>query len=181
MLPHSSAYVDAVLRGEAERVEHAALGTRNHTLFRAAARLGSFVAQGLVAEDVVIRCSSTPAATNRTSAAVRSRARSHPAFAAQPEPHPPLPSNRDWTRRQGRVGDRRVIHIRTSYPQTWCLQQRGGAPRPSKREVRIRLLIVGAVVLSCLTACAFDGPITVRTPGCMSAHGNAGSLATRSW
>ena len=55
MLPHSSAYVDAVLRGEAERVEQAAVGTRNHTLFRAAARLGSFVAQGLVAEDVVIR------------------------------------------------------------------------------------------------------------------------------
>ena len=46
---------NAVLRGEAERVEQAALGTRNHTLFRAAARLGSFVAQGLVAEDVVIR------------------------------------------------------------------------------------------------------------------------------
>ncbi len=55
VLPHSSAYVNAVLRGEAERVEQAALGTRNHTLFRAAARLGSFVAQGLVAEDVVIR------------------------------------------------------------------------------------------------------------------------------
>ena len=55
MLPHSSAYVNAVLRGEAERVEQAALGTRNHTLFRAAARLGSFVAQGLVAEDVVVR------------------------------------------------------------------------------------------------------------------------------
>ena len=56
VLPHSSAYVNAVLRGEAERVEQAALGTRNHTLFRAAARLGSFVAQGLVAEDIVIRC-----------------------------------------------------------------------------------------------------------------------------
>ena len=54
VLPHSSAYVDAVLRGEAERVEQAAVGTRNHTLFRAAARLGGFVAQGLVAEDVVI-------------------------------------------------------------------------------------------------------------------------------
>ena len=53
VLPQSSAYVDAVLRGEAERVEQAAVGTRNHTLFRAAARLGSFVAQGLVAEDVV--------------------------------------------------------------------------------------------------------------------------------
>lgn len=52
--PHSSAYVNAVLRGEAERVEQAVLGTRNHTLFRAAARLSSFVAQGLVAEDVVI-------------------------------------------------------------------------------------------------------------------------------
>jgi hypothetical protein len=54
VLPHSSAYVNTVLRGEAERVEQAAPGTRNHTLFRAAARLGSFVAQGLVAEDVVI-------------------------------------------------------------------------------------------------------------------------------
>ena len=53
VLPQSSAYVDSVLRGEAERVEQAAVGTRNHTLFRAAARLGSFVAQGLVAEDVV--------------------------------------------------------------------------------------------------------------------------------
>ena len=51
--PRCSAYVDAVLRGEAERVEQAAVGTRNHTLFRAAARLGSFVAQGLVAEDIV--------------------------------------------------------------------------------------------------------------------------------
>ena len=49
----SSAYVDAVLRGEAERVEQAAVGTRNHTLFRAAARLGGFVAQGLLAEDIV--------------------------------------------------------------------------------------------------------------------------------
>ena len=65
VLPHSSAYVNAVLRGEAERVEQAALGTRNHTLFRAAARLGSFVAQGLVAEDVVTVCWSTPAATTR--------------------------------------------------------------------------------------------------------------------
>jgi hypothetical protein len=54
VLSQSSAYVDAVLRGEAERVEHAAVGTRNHTLFRAAARLGSFVAQGLLAEDIVI-------------------------------------------------------------------------------------------------------------------------------
>jgi hypothetical protein len=41
--------------------------------------------------------------------------------------------------------------------------------------VRIRLVIVGAVMLSCLTACAFNGPITVRTPGCINAHGNAGS------
>ena len=54
VLPRSSAYVEAVLRGEAERVEQAVVGTRNHTLFRAAARLGGFVAQGLVAEDVVI-------------------------------------------------------------------------------------------------------------------------------
>jgi Bifunctional DNA primase/polymerase, N-terminal len=53
-LPRCSAYVDAVLRGEAERVEQAAVGTRNHTLFRAAARLGSFVAEGLVTEDIVI-------------------------------------------------------------------------------------------------------------------------------
>ena len=54
VLPTSTAYVDAVLRGEAARVEQAAVGTRNQTLFRAAARLGSFVAQGRVAEDVVI-------------------------------------------------------------------------------------------------------------------------------
>ena len=107
---------------------------------------------------------------------MRSRARSHPAFAAQPGARPPLPCHRDWTRRQGRVGDRRVIHIRTSYPQTWCLQQRGGdAAAIVKGWSGVRLLIVGAVVLSCLTACAFDGPITVRTPGCINAHGDAGS------
>jgi Bifunctional DNA primase/polymerase, N-terminal len=41
----SSAYVDAVLRGETEAVARAAVGTRNTTLFRAAARLGMFVAQ----------------------------------------------------------------------------------------------------------------------------------------
>jgi hypothetical protein len=41
--------------------------------------------------------------------------------------------------------------------------------------VRIRLVIVGAVVLFCLAACAFDRPISVRTPGCINAHGNAGS------
>ena len=54
MFPRSSAYVDAVLRGEAARVEQAAVGTRNDTLFRAAARLGGFVAQGLVTQDVVV-------------------------------------------------------------------------------------------------------------------------------
>jgi hypothetical protein len=41
--------------------------------------------------------------------------------------------------------------------------------------VQMRLLIVGAVVLSCLTACAFDGPIAVTAPRCINAHGDVGS------
>jgi hypothetical protein len=45
--------------------------------------------------------------------------------------------------------------------------------------VRMRLVIVGAVVLSCLTACAFDGPIPVRAPECINAHGDVGSAGDR--
>lgn len=52
--PVSSAYVAAVLRGETEAVARAVVGTRNVTLFRAAARLGTFVTQGLLTESVVV-------------------------------------------------------------------------------------------------------------------------------
>lgn len=52
--PVSSAYVAAVLRGETEAVARAVVGTRNVTLFRAAARLGSFVAQQMLTESVVM-------------------------------------------------------------------------------------------------------------------------------
>ena len=44
------AYVEAALQGEARNVAAAALGTRNQTLFVAAARLGGFVAAGVLAE-----------------------------------------------------------------------------------------------------------------------------------
>lgn len=48
-----SAYVQAALRGEAERVAVALVGQRNNALFRASARLGEFVAAGvLTAADV---------------------------------------------------------------------------------------------------------------------------------
>jgi hypothetical protein len=50
-----SAYVAAAVRGETERVATAAVGTRNHALFRAAARLGTFVAEGTLAEAEVWR------------------------------------------------------------------------------------------------------------------------------
>ncbi len=50
MLQPSSAYVAAAVRGEAERVAHAPVGTRNDVLFRAAARLGRFVAAGQLPE-----------------------------------------------------------------------------------------------------------------------------------
>ncbi|OJY45989.1 bifunctional DNA primase/polymerase [Pseudonocardia sp. 73-21] len=53
-VPVSSAYVAAVLRGETEAVARAVVGTRNVTLFRAAARLGTFVGQQMLAESVVI-------------------------------------------------------------------------------------------------------------------------------
>jgi hypothetical protein len=42
----SSAYVQAAVRGEVERVAGAAVGQRNNALFRASARLGGFVAAG---------------------------------------------------------------------------------------------------------------------------------------
>jgi Bifunctional DNA primase/polymerase, N-terminal len=42
----SSAYVQAAVKGEVELVASAAVGTRNRTLFRAAARLGRFVVLG---------------------------------------------------------------------------------------------------------------------------------------
>ena len=41
--------------------------------------------------------------------------------------------------------------------------------------VRIRVLIVGVVVLPCLTACAFDGPIAVPAPQCVNVRGDVGS------
>jgi hypothetical protein len=41
--------------------------------------------------------------------------------------------------------------------------------------VRMRLLIVGAVVLSCLTACGFDGPVAIPAPQCVNARRDVGS------
>jgi hypothetical protein len=41
--------------------------------------------------------------------------------------------------------------------------------------VRIRVLVVGVVVLSCLTACGFDGPIAVPAPQCVNVRGYVGS------
>ena len=55
----SDAYVAAAVRGETDRVARAVVGTRNTTLFTAAARLGRFVAAGDLAEaDAVtaLRC-----------------------------------------------------------------------------------------------------------------------------
>jgi hypothetical protein len=46
-------YADAALRGEVQNVVGAAVGSRNQTLFIAAARLGGFVASGLLTEQVV--------------------------------------------------------------------------------------------------------------------------------
>ena len=41
--------------------------------------------------------------------------------------------------------------------------------------VRFRVLVVGVVVLSCLTACGFDGPIAVSAPQCVNVRGDVGS------
>jgi Bifunctional DNA primase/polymerase, N-terminal len=49
-VPRHPAYVAAALRGVTADVADAAVGTRNATLFRAAARLGNFVAQGRLSE-----------------------------------------------------------------------------------------------------------------------------------
>jgi hypothetical protein len=46
----TTAYVQAAVRGEAERIARAPVGQRNHALFRASARLGDFVATGRLAE-----------------------------------------------------------------------------------------------------------------------------------
>jgi hypothetical protein len=58
-----AAYVAAALRAEAEKVVAARPGSRNQTLFIAAARLGGFVTSGLLAEDVV-RATLTTACTS---------------------------------------------------------------------------------------------------------------------
>lgn len=50
---HVAAYVQAALTGEVENVSSAVAGTRNHTLFKAAARLGRFVADGRLSESDV--------------------------------------------------------------------------------------------------------------------------------
>jgi hypothetical protein len=113
VLPRSSAYVNAVLRGEAERVEQAVPGTRNHNLFRAAARLGSFVAQGLVAEDVVIRLLEHACRHHPDFGRIEVARTIASGFAAQPGTRARPLYHRDWTRCQGRVGDQSVIHIRT--------------------------------------------------------------------
>jgi hypothetical protein len=49
--PRLAGYVDAATRGEVHNVAAAAVGTRNQTLFIAAARLGGFVAAGVLPED----------------------------------------------------------------------------------------------------------------------------------
>jgi hypothetical protein len=49
----AGAYARAALAGEARKVAAAGMGTRNHTLFRAAASLGELVAAGMLTEDAV--------------------------------------------------------------------------------------------------------------------------------
>jgi hypothetical protein len=43
--------------------------------------------------------------------------------------------------------------------------------------VRNRVLIVGVVVLTCLTGCGFDGPIAFRAPQCVNGRGDIESSA----
>ena len=43
--------------------------------------------------------------------------------------------------------------------------------------VRIRILIVGVIVLPCLTACVLDGPIAVPAPQCVNIRGDIESNA----
>jgi hypothetical protein len=55
MYPHRlGAYVQAALRGETTTVAHAVPGTRAHTLFRCAARLGELVGAGVLGETTAI-------------------------------------------------------------------------------------------------------------------------------
>jgi hypothetical protein len=49
---HLTAYVRAAVRGESQSVAHAVPGSRNHTLFVAAARLGELVGAGVLDESV---------------------------------------------------------------------------------------------------------------------------------
>ena len=72
-------------------------------------------------------CWSTPAATTRISAAVRSRARSHPAYAAQPGTRPPLPCHGRQALSHARAGDDCVIHMRAELSTDRALQPREGA------------------------------------------------------
>lgn len=55
----ASNYIEAAIKGETRRVEEATAGTRNHSLFVAAARLGRFVQSGGLADqevwDVLLR------------------------------------------------------------------------------------------------------------------------------
>ena len=177
MFPRSSAYVDAVLRGEAARVEQAAVGTRNDTLFRAAARLGGFVAQGLVAEDVVVgvlehacrrHADFGHREVERTIASgLRRAARDAPAAASPRRPGAALALA---------PVTKVVIHIRLSCPQTRSQRPPGccwGGHRGGM--VRIRVLSIGVLVLSCLAACGFDGPIAVQAPQCVNVHGEVAS------
>jgi hypothetical protein len=48
-------YVAAALLGEAQRVQRAPLGERNHTLFKAAARLGELVGAGVLSYELAAR------------------------------------------------------------------------------------------------------------------------------
>ena len=77
------AYADAALAGEAHTVRSAGVGTRNHTLFRAAANLGEFVGAGLLDQNVVT-------STLLAAAAV------HIGIDASPRPRPAARSPTAW-------------------------------------------------------------------------------------
>lgn len=96
---HRAGYVRAAVDGEARRVADAPVGQRNHALFRAAASLGRFVADGSLSAEEIRTALATAAArhlgverfdhdeVDRTiESGLRRGARQHPVAAASPGP-----------------------------------------------------------------------------------------------
>ncbi|MGH3812091.1 MAG: hypothetical protein ACRDUV_06490 [Pseudonocardiaceae bacterium] len=67
--PRLDAYVRAVLDGETAAVTRAGVGTRAHTLFRSAARLGELVGAGVLDETTATEALLAAAAATHTPAA----------------------------------------------------------------------------------------------------------------